>query len=123
MLSSALGREWKPERARFALMLTGTGHLSACVDPAFPSAWKRPAYYPSLLRWARERASDPQSSWPGVDGWIGGRCIILLPDGERDLGIVAPEEEVRIDRAMTATGPLYSATKFSTRPERALERA
>ncbi|MEA3046270.1 MAG: hypothetical protein QOJ53_602 [Sphingomonadales bacterium] len=45
--------------------------------------------------------------------WIGKRCIIILPDGEKDLGIVAADEEVRIDRMMTITGPVYVARKFS----------
>lgn len=115
MLSKALGPEWKPDRAKFALMTTATGHLSACVDPGFPSAWRRSPYYQVLGRWARERAEAPWSSWPAVDVWIGRRCIIILPDGETDLGIVADEEEVRIDRRMTVAGPIYVAEKFTAR--------
>ena len=45
--------------------------------------------------------------------WIGRRCIVILPDGENDLGIVAADEEVQIDRTMTVTGPVYVATKFT----------
>jgi hypothetical protein len=115
MLSGALGPEWRPDRARFAMMVTVTGHLAACVDPAFPSAWRRAPYYQTLWRWARECAEDPCSSWPGVDVWIADHCIIILPDGEKDLGIVAAEEEVRIDRAMTASGPVWVAAKFKAR--------
>jgi hypothetical protein len=113
LLSEKLGPEWKPDRARFALMVTATGHLAACVDPGFPSAWRRPPYYPVLWRWARERAASPASLWPGVDVWIGRRCILLLPDGEADLGIVAADEEVRIERRMTPSGPAYAASKFA----------
>ena len=115
MMSEALGPEWKPDRAKFVLMVTATGHLSVCVDPGFPSAWRRPPYHQVLWRWARERAEAPWSSWPGVDVWIGKRCIIILPDGEKDIGIVGAEEEVRIDRRMTAAGPTYIATKFRAR--------
>jgi hypothetical protein len=93
-------------------MVTATGHLAACIDPAFPSAWRRRPYYQALWRWARQRAESQSSSWPGVDVWIGKRCIIILPDGEKDLGIVAADEEVRIDCTMTAAGPVYAATKF-----------
>jgi hypothetical protein len=113
MFSEKLGPEWRPDRAKFTLMMTATGHLAACIDPGFPSAWRRQPYYQALWRWARERAESPTSSWPGVDVWIGKRCIILLPDGEKDVGIVASDEEVRIDLAMTATGPAYKATKFT----------
>ena len=80
-----------------------------------PSAWRRPAYYPVLRRWARERAADPWSLWPAVDVWIGQRCIILLPDGEQDLGTVAADEEVRIERAIGAAGLAYVASKFRAR--------
>jgi hypothetical protein len=110
--SEALGPEWKPDRARFVLMVTARGHLAACVDPGYPSAWRRAPYYDALRRWARERAESPSSAWPAVDICIGARCIILLPDGEQDLGIVAADEEVRIDRRMTAAGPAYVAAKF-----------
>jgi hypothetical protein len=93
-------------------MVTATGHLAACIDPGFPSAWRQEPYYRVLRRWARERAANPSSAWPGVDVWIGRRCILILPDGEKDLGIVAADEEVRIDCTMTAAGPEYAATKF-----------
>lgn len=116
MMSKALGPEWKPDRAKFVLIVTPTGHLAACVDPGFPSAWRRAPYYQALGQWARERAENPWSSWPGVDVWIGRRCIIILPDGEKDIGIVEAEEEVRIDRRMTITGPIYVAEKFTARP-------
>ena len=112
LLSEKLGPEWKPDRAKFALMVTATGHLAACTDPGFPSAWRQPPYYQALQLWARERAESPSSCWPGVDVWIGRRCIIILPDGEKDLGIVAADEEVRIDRMTTAAGPVYVAEKF-----------
>jgi hypothetical protein len=112
-LRRSLGPEGKPDRAKFALIVTATGHLAACVDPGFPSAWRQPPYHQALQRWARERAASPSSAWPGVDVWVGRRCIILLPDGETDLGIVAADEEVRIDRRMTAAGPAYVATKFT----------
>ncbi|HEY5720889.1 MAG TPA: hypothetical protein VIT45_01065 [Allosphingosinicella sp.] len=112
MFSERLGPEWRPDRAKFALMVTSTGHLAACIDPGFPSAWRQAPYYQTLCRWARERAENPSSSWPGVDVWIGKRCIILLPDGEKDVGIVAADEEVRIDLRMTPAGPAYVATKF-----------
>jgi hypothetical protein len=113
MLSDKLGPEWKPDRAKFALMVTSTGHLAACIDPGLPSAWRRSPYYQALSRWARELAEDRTSPWPGVDVWIGQRCILVLPDGEQDLGIVAADEAVRIDRTTTNAGAVYVAEKFT----------
>lgn len=116
LLSEDLGPEWKPDRAKFTLIVTAAGHLTACIDPGFPSAWRQPPYYQNLLRWAREQADDPSSSWPAVDVWIGQRCIVILPDGETDLGIVAGEEAIRIDRTVTAGGTAYTARKFAVPP-------
>lgn len=110
--SEKLGPEWRPDRAKFSLMVTASGHLSACVDPGFPSAWRQPPYHQALRLWARERAESPTSTWPGVDVWIGRRCILILPDGETDLGIVAADEEVRVECRTTPAGPAYTATKF-----------
>ena len=119
LLSEDLGLEWKPDRAKFALIVTAAGHLTACVDPGFPMAWRQAPYHRNLTRWAQEQADDPNSAWPGVDVWIGGRCIVILPDGETDLGIVAPDEAIRVDCTETDAGSVYVATKFAvagTRP-------
>jgi hypothetical protein len=110
--SEKLGPEWKPERAKFAIIVSERGHLTVCVDPGFPMAWRQPPYYESLRRWARQQAEDPSSTWPAVDVAIGKRVIILLPDGEADLGTLAADEEVRISRLMTPSGPAFVAAKF-----------
>jgi hypothetical protein len=112
MLLETLGPEWKPDRAKFALMVTADGHLAACVDPGFPSAWRQSPYYENLKQWARQRADDPASAWPGVDVWIGPRCIVILPDRDVDLGPVSAEEAIRVDRKMTEMGEVYEARKF-----------
>jgi hypothetical protein len=44
MLAPSLGPEWKPERAKFALVIGDGGHLTAFVDPGFPGAWRASPY-------------------------------------------------------------------------------
>lgn len=112
MLEKSLGPEWKPDRAKFVLFVTAENHLAACVDPGFPTAWRQPPYYEALKRWARLYAADPTSAWPGVDIWIGQRCIVMLPDREVDLGIVAPHEAIRVDARMTPAGETLDVRKF-----------
>ena len=121
MLRTTLGPEWKPERAKFALVVTATGHLTACVDPGFPSAWRKPPYYQTLKQWARQCADDPASAWPGVDVWIGPRCIVVLPDRDVDLGIVGADETVRVDRKANELGAVYEAQKFRPQTARACQ--
>ena len=53
MLETGLGPEWKPERAKFAMVKSEAGrHLTAFVDPGFPFAWRRAPYYENLKHWA-----------------------------------------------------------------------
>jgi hypothetical protein len=112
MLSPELGPEWKPDRARFALGVSDKGHLTVGADPGFPFAWRQPPYHEALRRWARELAARPGSAWPAIDVWVGSRCILILPDGEHDMGFVAAREEIVIDVTMTAAGPVFTAAKL-----------
>ena len=39
------GPEWKPERAKFVLVNSEGGHITAFVDPGFPGAGAASPYY------------------------------------------------------------------------------
>ena len=53
LVEHGLGPEWKPERAKFALVKSDGGRrITALVDPGFPSAWRGASYYPHFKRWA-----------------------------------------------------------------------
>lgn len=108
MLSRDLGGDWKPDRTKFVLMVTASGHLTVSVDPDYPTAWRRAPYLAAFRRWAKEFAADPDAKWPAVDVWIGQRCIVILPDGEQDLGEVAPDEVIAVD----LIGDAYRVRKF-----------
>jgi hypothetical protein len=95
MTGPALGPEWKPERAKFALVLTEEGrYLTAFVDPGFPSAWQKSPYYEMFKTWAREAARQKGHV---VSVRIGARAIIVLPEDDIDVGVVAPDETIRLD--------------------------
>ena len=97
MLAKGLGPEWKPERAKFALIKSAGGtHLTALVDPGFPSAWRRSPYYENLKRWAVEGTRRP-SDLRLVDVMIGPRCIVILPDRDVDIGILGADEMIRLE--------------------------
>lgn len=98
MLESGLGPEWKPERAKFALVLGAGGHLTAFVDPGFPSAWRQAPYFDAFKRLAAEgmRGSPARI----ITARIGARVIVILPDREIDVGAIGPDESLHLE-----TGP------------------
>lgn len=105
MQDAGLGPEWKPDRAKFVLYLHGSGaSLQVSVDRNFPTAWRREPYHGMLTRWAREGAEQGRF----VFVRIGERMIVILPDGERDLGAVGQEDDIRIARRMTPAGFDYA---------------
>lgn len=96
MTQQGLGPEWKPERARFVLVSTEEGRrLTACVDPGLPSAWRRSPYYENLKAWAIEGARRSPDLHL-VDVQIGQRWIAILPDRDVDLGVLGPDETIRV---------------------------
>ena len=113
MIEKGLGPEWKPERAKFVLVKTEGGrHLSACVDPGFPSAWRRSPYYENLKQWAIEgvrRSPDLHL----VNAMIGSHCIVILPDRDVDIGILAPDEMIKLEGKETGAGLVIEVRKVS----------
>jgi len=85
--SSDLGPEWKPEICRFVLRdESDERRLCVDVDPGFPDAWKKPAYYPLIKRWSgavRDRTGC-------VLVYVGARTIVVFPEEDIDLGPLEP---------------------------------
>ncbi|MDB5569855.1 MAG: hypothetical protein JWN93_1038 [Hyphomicrobiales bacterium] len=102
MQDGALGPEWKPDRAKFLLASTGANTIVA-VDPAFANAWRREPYESSIRRWAREGAARGRF----VFVRIGRRCIALLPDGDKDLGDVGPQDDLAVSAAPGPAGAVW----------------
>lgn len=106
MVEKGLGLEWKPERAKFALVKTEDGRrLTALVDPGFPSAWRRSPYYENLKRWAVQAARRAPEIYL-VDVLIGQRSIVILPDRDVEVGVLAYDEVIRLAYKNTPTGQL-----------------
>jgi len=99
MMEKSLGPEWKPDRAKFVLVKSDAGrHLSACVDPGYPSAWRRSPYYEQLRQWAAEGLQR----FPNlhiVNAMIGSHCILILPDRDVDIGDLASDEMIELSVA------------------------
>ena len=94
MLTKSLGPEWKPERAKFALVMGAGGHLTAFVDPGFPAAWRGAPYFETFKRWSLEGARASPARVITIR--IATRVIVILPDREIDVGHVGPDESVQL---------------------------
>ena len=109
MLSTGLGAEWKPDKAKIVLVRR-PGRLTAHVDPGFPGAWRRTPFYENIKAWAAAGLQkSPQMEI--VDVMIGEHAIIVLPDREVEVGVVAADEVVVVDRIATPQGLRYNVRK------------
>lgn len=112
MVEKGLGPEWKPERAKFALVKTEAGRrLTALVDPGFPSAWRRSPYYENLKQWSAETVRRLPEVYL-VDVLIGSRSIVVLPDRDVEVGILQHDEAIRVAHSNTPTGQVIEVTKI-----------
>jgi hypothetical protein len=110
MISKGLGPEWKPEKAKLVLFKTNGGRrLTAHVDPGYPSAWRRSPYYETLKRWAREAVE--RTDMHLIDVMVGEQATVILPDRDVDVGIVAADEVVRLDKRRSAAGEFIEVHK------------
>lgn len=82
--------DWRPDVTGFVLggTLAPGRYLAVTADPARPFSWRDPAYYPKLLDWAKHAAEIGSQ----LVVFIEKRVIVLRPEGEEDLGVVAPDE-------------------------------
>jgi hypothetical protein len=94
--SKGLGPEWKPERCKFVLSKTREGNLTAHVDPGFPNAWRATPYYQNFRIWAAEAVK--KTPLHVVSVMVAERVTVVLADSEVELGRIAPDEFVQINR-------------------------
>jgi hypothetical protein len=95
MLEKGLPAEWKPERAKFALVVNPEGHITAFVDPGVPAAWRNAPYLETLRRWSLEGTRAKPARIVMVR--IGSRGIVILPDREVDVGTIGPNYAIQLD--------------------------
>jgi hypothetical protein len=116
MISKGLGPEWKPDKAKFVLFRTNGGRrLTAHVDPGHATAWRRSPYYENLKAWARE-AAQKTPEMHMIDVMIGEHAIIILPDRDVEIGVVAPDEVVILGKRLTPAGEVVEAHKVKRPP-------
>jgi hypothetical protein len=90
LTNAELGEHWKPTRSKMVLAYEElhAPRLSVHVDPGRPNAWREEPYYAQIKRWAAAAAAKRGQ----VIVWQGRQTIAVLPDREKDLGEVRPDQ-------------------------------
>jgi hypothetical protein len=104
-----IGEHWKPSKSKMVLRSELDGaRIAAHVDKSSPGAWLRAPYYQDLKRWAAIAAQGENQ----VSVWIGMHAIVVLPDRDVDLGVVADDEVIISTRQMSEKGAILGAEKI-----------
>jgi hypothetical protein len=108
MTEGWLGPDWKPERARFVISIDPVSrYMMVQVDPGQPKAWRAEPYLGQLRRWAQ--ALLPEERLVIV---LNGRsATVVMAQGETELGVMGPDDRVRLKLRVTPNGPVYDILK------------
>jgi hypothetical protein len=90
LTNAALDERWAPTRSKMVLAYdeVHAPRLSVHVDPARPEIWRKEPYYSQIKRWAVAAAQGRGQ----VIVWQGRSTIAVLPDRDKDLGEVRPDQ-------------------------------
>lgn len=91
------GDHWFPARSKMVIAPELDGErIVIHVDPSRPNAWREQPYYRDLKQWAAAAARDLSQLIVS----IGKRSIVILPEEDVDLGLVAEDERIVIGEVM-----------------------
>jgi hypothetical protein len=92
LTNAALDEHWAPTRCKMVLTYDAAHapRLSVHVDPGRANAWREEPYYSQIKRWAVAAAAKRGQ----VIVWQGRSTIAVLPDRDKDLGEVRPDQYI-----------------------------
>lgn len=90
LINGELGEHWNPTKSKMVLAYeeAHAPRLSVHVDPGRPNAWREEPYYSQIKRWAAAAVAKRGQ----VIVWQGRNTIAVLPDRDKDLGEVRPDQ-------------------------------
>ncbi|MCA1494610.1 hypothetical protein I6F11_27395 [Ensifer sp. NBAIM29] len=104
-----LEAHWFPARSKMVVVSENEGtRVAIHVDPGRPTAWRQEPYYSEIKHWS-VLASEQMHQ---VVVCIGKRAIVIFPDREVDLGIVADDERIITSERRSAAGLKLDALKL-----------
>ena len=95
LLWPELGEHWLPAHCNLVVAFKPDGmEIVIHVDPDVPDAWRAEPYYSEI----RDMAGDALGRVYTIFVQIGRRIIVVFPDREVDLGVVAEDERIAIQK-------------------------
>jgi hypothetical protein len=106
----ALSEAWKPSASRLIVSSElMENRINIHVDPGRPDAWRREPFYAEIKQWSRRITPERGQ----VVVMIGERSIVILPDHDVDLGVLAPGELLVVSQDIGRGGFAYEAYAVS----------
>lgn len=116
LTSTAIGEEWNPRKSRIVLAAELDGQrLVAMVHPDRPDAWRRQPFYGQLKAWSRAAVEYKGQ----IVVKVAGRCFVILPDEDVELGHVGDDEVIVSTYTPTPSGVDIKAMKLPRSDPRA----
>ena len=113
-----LGEAWRPSQSRIVLAVELDGkRLAAYVDHDRPEAWRREPFYSTLKGWAAMVPANERQ----IVVFIDRRAIVILPEGDVDLGTIADDEAIVTEVRAGPNGAVASAIKVKQDDPRAAQ--
>lgn len=104
LIDPALGPEWKPDRCKMVLDAR-QDWLVVHVDPTATRPWRQDPYFSYLV----EMSARNIARGARVLVMERGRTIIILPDGDVDLGVVTPKDRIVVTQTRGPGRPAWQA--------------
>jgi len=106
---SAMGIHWFPRESKLVVVSELDGNrIAVHVDPGCPHAWRQEPYYSEIKHWSVLALQSMNQ----VVVCVGQRAIVVLPDRDVDLGVVAPDERIVTAEVRSRSGRRIEALKL-----------
>lgn len=105
LMDESLGEDWYPRKSKIVLTMQA-GHIIARVDPATPAAWRKSPYFEDLNRIMRKNLPKGMLVYVAIADHL----TLLLPDRQAELGVLRPNDDVRVETIPHPHGPEYKVT-------------
>ena len=97
-----IDERWFPAKAKLLVNYeTAANRIAVHVDPVRADTWRAEPYYSTLKQWSRRAIAEGGS----VVVWMGKRVVVILPDMDRDLGVVREDQFILPVHRASANGP------------------
>lgn len=98
--------DWRPDQAKFVIFPDDAPErILVHLDPAVPDAWRKEPYQAKFRRLAGERLRAGGCVLLALRG----RCTILFPQGEADLGVVSDDDKIMVREIAGPSGTRWEA--------------